>query len=697
MKVFDSEQIRNIALAGHGDSGKTSLVSALLYSAGAVNRLGRVEDGNTVTDCDEDEIERQITINTSLAHLEWQGVKINVMDTPGYRTFILDTKASMVASETAVVVVDAVAGVEVQTERVWSFAEEFQMPRAVVLNKLDRERARFSRSLESLQSDLGRTVTPVQLPIGEEKDFRGVVDLIRGKAYVYETDGSGNFKEEAIPDELQSEAETRREQLIEMIAESDDGLMEKFFESGTLSDEDLLRGLRKSVQSSSIFPMFCVSATSNCGTKQLLDWIVALLPNPLERAVVPVVDAQSKEQKEIQIQKDGPTAVFVFKTLADPFAGRINLVKVISGTLKSDVTLKNLTKNTDERVGTLQVMQGKTNEAISEARAGDICALFKLKETVTGNTLTEGNFGALFREVEFPEPAISFAIEPKSRGDEDKMGHALTRLLEEDPSLRFRRDAQTNEFLLSGSGQLHIEVAVGKLKKKFGVEVILKTPKVPYHETITGTADVQGRHKKQTGGHGQFGDCKIQVEPLGRDEGFEFANKIFGGAIPRNYIPAVEKGIVEAAEKGFLAGYPVVDFKVVLHDGSYHNVDSSEMAFKIAGALAFKKAMEKCKPVLLEPVMAVEIYVPEESAGDIMGDLNGRRGRILGMDVKGSMQVVRAQVPLAEMLNYAPTLTSMTGGRGSYHMESSHYDIVPQQLVERIVAEARQEKEEKSA
>ncbi len=697
MKVFDSEQIRNIALAGHGDSGKTSLVSALLYSAGAVNRLGRVEDGNTVTDCDEDEIERQITINTSLAHLEWQGIKINLLDTPGYRTFILDTKASMVAAETAMVVVDATTGVEVQTERVWSFAEGFQMPRVVVLNKLDRERAGFSRSLESLQSGLGRTVTLVQLPIGEEKDFRGVVDLIRGKAYVYETDGSGNFKEEAIPDELQSEAETRREQLIEMIAESDDGLMEKFFESGTLSDEDLLRGLRKSVQSSSIFPMFCVSSTSNCGTKQLLDWIVDLLPNPLERAVVPIVDAESKEHKDTQIQKDGPTAVFVFKTLADPFAGRINLAKVISGTLKSDVTLKNLNKDTDERVGTLQVMQGKTNEAVPEARAGDICALFKLKETVTGNTLTDGNFEALFREVEFPEPAISFAIEPKSRGDEDKMGHALARLLEEDPSLRFRRDAQTNEFLLSGSGQLHIEVAVGKLKKKFGVEVILKTPKVPYHETITGTADVQGRHKKQTGGHGQFGDCKIKVEPLSRDAGFEFVNKIFGGAIPRNYIPAVEKGIVEAAEKGFLAGYPVVDFKVILHDGSYHNVDSSEMAFKIAGAVAFRKAMEKCKPVLLEPIMAVEIYVPEESAGDIMGDLNGRRGRILGMDVKGSMQVVRAQVPLAEMLNYAPTLTSMTGGRGNYHMESSHYDIVPQQLVERIVAEARQEKEEKSA
>ena len=694
MKVFDSDNIRNIALAGHGDSGKTSLVSALLYSAGAVNRLGRVEDGNTITDCDENEIERQITISTSLAHLEWQGTKINLIDTPGYRTFILDTKASMVAAETMLLVVDAVAGVEVQTELVWSFAEEFQMPRAVVLNKFDRERASFNRSLETLQKALGRTVTPVQLPIGEEENFCGVVDLISGKAYVYETGTSGKFKEEAIPEELKSESETRREQLIEMIAESDDELMDRFFETGTLSDEELLRGLRNSVQANNIFPVFCVSATANCGTKQLMDRIVDLLPNPLERSTIPIVDIKSKEDRDSKIQKDGPTAVFVYKTLADSFAGRINLVKVISGTLKSDITLKNLVKNTDERLGTLQVMQGKTTESISEAHAGDICALLKLKGTTTGDTLAEQNFGGLFKEVEFPEPAISFAIEPKSRGDEDKMGNAITRLLEEDPSLRFRRDVQTKEFLLSGSGQLHVEVAVEKMKKKFGVEVVLQTPKVPYRETITGTADVQGRHKKQSGGHGQFGDCKIQMEPLDRDEGFEFVDKIFGGSIPKNYIPAVEKGIVEAAEKGFLAGYPMVDFKVVLHDGSYHNVDSSEMAFKIAGSLAFRKAMEKCKPVLLEPVMAVDIYVPEESAGDIMGDLNGRRGRILGMDVKGSMQVVRAQVPLSEMLNYAPTLTSMTGGRGSYHMESSHYDIVPQQLTERIIAEARQEKKD---
>ena len=422
-----------------------------------------------------------------------------------------------------------------------------------------------------------------------------------------------------------------------------------------------------------------------------------LFPNPLERASFPIIDAGSKEETPFQIGKDGLAAAFVLKTLADPFTGRINLIKVLSGSLKSESTLRNFSRETGERLGTLQVMQGKSHEGVPIVHAGDICAVLKLKNTTTGDTLAEPSFQGSFKKVEFPEPAISYAIEPKSRGDEDKMSHAIGRMLEEDPSLRFGRASGTKEFLLSGSGQLHVEVAVGKLKKKFGVEVVLKTPKVPYRETVTGKADVQGKHKKQTGGHGQFGDCKIRLEPQKRDEGFEFLNEIFGGAIPRNYIPAVEKGIVEAAEKGFLAGYPVVDFKVTLYDGSYHAVDSSDMAFKIAGSMAFRKAMEKARPVLLEPIMNVEIYTPEESAGDVMGDLNSRRGRILGMDVKGSTQVIGAKVPMAEMLHYAPTLTSLTGGRGSFHMEQSHYDVVPAQLVERVIEDARREKEEKSA
>ena len=695
MKVFDSENIRNIALVGHGDSGKTSLASALLYSAGSVNRLGRVEEGNTVTDFDEDEIERKITISTALARLEWKGTKVNILDTPGYRTFILDTKASMVGAETIVLVVDAVSGVEVQTELVWSYAEAFKLPRIVVLNKLDRDRASFNRSLEALQTAFGRPVVPVQLPIGEEQNFKGIVDLIRNKAYLYGAGGNGNFKEEAVPEDLQSDAEQRREQLIEVIAETDDELMEKFFENGTLSDAELLAGLRKGIQAQSIFPVFCTSATGNVGVKQLLDWIVDLFPNPLECGPIPLIDSKSKEETEFRISRDGPTASYVLKTLADPFTGRINLMKVLSGSVKSDATLKNRSTDQDKRLGTLQLMQGKAHEGIPEVHAGDICAVIKLKGTNTGDTLAESSFEGTFKKVEIPEPAISYAIEPKSRGDEDKVGPAIARLLEEDPALRFRRAYRTREFLLSGSGQLHVEIAVGKLKKKFGVEVVLKTPKVPYRETITGRADVQGKHKKQTGGHGQYGDCRIKLEPQGRDEGFEFVNEIFGGAIPRNYIPAVEKGIVESAERGYIAGYPVVDFKVTLYDGSYHNVDSSDMAFKVAGSLAFKKAMEKAKPVLLEPIMDVEIYSPEENAGDLMGDLNGRRGRIQGMDVKGTTQVIRAQVPMAEMLNYAPTLTSMTGGRGSFHMEQSHYDVVPAQLTDRIVAEVQREKEEK--
>lgn len=696
MKVFDSEKIRNIAVVGHGDSGKTSLVSALLYSAGAVNRLGRVDEGNTVTDYDEDEIERKITINTALAHCEWKDTKINLLDTPGYRAFILDAKASMVAAETVVIMVDAVAGVEVQTERVWSFAEEFGLPRVIVINKMDRDRAGFNRALESIHQVFGRAAVPVNVPLGEEKEFQGVVDLIRQRAYLYETDGSGRFKEEEIPQSLRAEADTRREQLVEMVAESDDALMEKFFENGTLSDEELLSGLRKSLRSNSLFPVFCTSATLNVNVKHLLDWIVDVLPHPFERKPMPAVELNGGKVREVQVRKEGPVAVYVFKTLADAFAGRISMLKVVGGTLKSECVLRNFRGDTDERIGTLQVPQGKAHEAIPEARAGDICAVLKLKETTTGDTLAEKAFAAAFKKVEFPEPAISFAVEPKSRGDEDKIGNTIARIIEEDPSIRFRRDPQTKEFLLAGTGQLHVEVTVAKLKKKYGVEVILKTPKVPYRETITGTADVHGRHKKQTGGHGQYGDCRIKMEALPRGAGFEFVNDIFGGAIPRNYIPAVEKGIVEAAEKGFLAGYPVVDFKVVLYDGSYHQVDSSELAFKIAGSLAFKKAMELATPVLLEPIMNVELYAPEENAGDLMGDLSSRRGRILGMDVKGTTQVIRAQAPLAEMLSYAPVLTSLTGGRGSYHMEHSHYDIVPSHLAEKIIAEARKQKEEEN-
>ena len=697
MKVFHSETVRNLAVVGHGDAGKTSLVSACLFSAKAINRLGKVDDGNTVTDYDEDEIERRVTINTALAHCEWKQTKLNFLDTPGYRAFILDAKACMLATETSLVVVDAVSGVEVQTEKVWSFAEELGLSQALVLNKLDRDNASFSRSLDSLHEAFGRTIIPVQLPLGEESDLRGVIDLIHNKAYLYSTDGSGSFQEQPIPEELASSVEQHRNELIEMVAENDDELQAKFFDQGTLEEGELLAGLKKSLAEKKINPLFCTATTLNLGTHQLLDAVVGWFPSPLESGSVKATSVKGGEPEELRVQKDGPISALVFKTLADPFAGRISLVKVFSGSLTSDSSIRNLNRDSDERLGSLQILQGKSPQPIPEVRAGDICAVLKLKETTTGNTLADRSFGYRYLPVDFPEPAISFAIEPKSRGDEDKIGSAIARIIEEDPSVRFRRDPQTREFLLSGTGQLHIEVVVAKLKRKFGVQVNLNPPKIPYRETITGTADVQGRYKKQTGGHGQYGDCKIRIEPLSRGAGFQFEDKIFGGAIPRQYVPAVKKGIVEAAEKGFLAGYPVVDFKVVLHDGSYHDVDSSELAFKIAASLAFKKAMDQARPVLLEPLVNLEVYTPEESAGDIIGDLNSRRGRITGMDVKGGTQVVSALVPLAEVLNYAPNLNSMTGGRGSFHVEHSHYDVVPHNLTEKIIAEALKERQEKSA
>ncbi len=690
MATFDSESIRNIGIVGHGDAGKTSLVSAMLFASGDASRLGRVEEGNTVTDYDEDEIERQVTISSSVAHCNWKGHKINVVDTPGYSAFVFDAKTALLGVDAALVVVDGVEGVEVQTHQVWGFAEELGLARAIVLSKMGRDRASLQRSLRSLRDALGRSVVPVQLPIGQESEFKGVVDLISGKAFAGTADGSGNFQEVEVPEDMKSDAEQMREELVEMVAESDDDLMERFFEEGTLSEEEVITGLGRSLAQGLIFPVFCISSTQNIGVKQLLDQIVNLFPNPLQRKPFAAVTAEG-EPAEIVPSKEGPLAVYAFKTFADPFAGRINILRVISGTLKSDNSLKNLTQDQSERFGSLQVFQGKSHEAVSELQAGDIGGVLKLKDTRTGDTLGAPSLKVRVKEVKFPEPAISFAVEPRTRGDEEKIGSAIAKVLEEDPSLQFRRDPQTQQFLLAGTGQLHIEVVVNRLKQRFGVEVNLKPPKVPYRETITGTADVQGRHKKQTGGHGQFGDCKIKIEPRERGEGYEFEDKIFGGSIPKGYIPAVDKGIQETAARGFLAGFPVVDFKVILYDGSYHNVDSSEMAFKIAGSLAFKKAMESARPVLIEPIMNIEVYVPEESAGDVMGDLNGRRGKIQGMDVKGTTQVIRAQVPFAEMLNYAPVLTSVTGGRGSYHMENSHYEIVPPHLVEKIISEAKQD------
>jgi elongation factor G len=684
VKVYESTDVRNVALVGHGNSGKTSLAAGMLYAAGVTNRLTRVDEGNTLTDYDDEEIARKITISTALAALEWKKQKLNILDTPGYNLFMYDTKTAMAAADAALILVDGVAGVEVQTEKVWQFAEEFNLPRALFINKLDRERSDFDRTLANVQEAFGRHCVPVQLPIGAEKDFSGVVDLIAMKAWSYTPDGDGKGKEIPIPETLAARAKELHEQLIEAIAEGKDELMEEFFAEGTLPPEHIISGLHDAVKEDKLFPVLCGSALRNIGTDLVMEFMMQFCPNPTEHPALKAMVGDHEEAKAIT-DKDHVTA-YVFKTIADPFAGRLSFFKVCTGVLKNDASLVCMRSKSSERLSHLSVPLGKTLQPVNELHAGDIGVVAKLKDVLTGDTLCEKGDSIEYPKVKVPEPSIAYAISAKSRNDEDKMGNAVARILEEDQGLRFYRDPQTKEFLLAGSGGQHVEIVVSKLKKRYNVEVELKAPKIPYRETIRGFADVHGRHKKQTGGHGQFGDCKIRMEPLPRGGGFEYVNEIFGGAVPRQFIPAIEKGILEAAERGFLAGYPVVDFKVTLYDGSYHDVDSSEMAFKIAGRKAFKLAMEQAKPTLLEPIMKVEVIAPVEFAGDLMSDMNGRRGRITGMDTKGDKQIIRAMVPMAEMLTYQNDLTSMTQGRATYTMEYDHYDFVPSQQAEKIIA-----------
>jgi elongation factor G len=687
VKVYESKDIRNVGVVGHGDSGKTTLTAGLLFTSGATNRLLRVDEGNTITDFDDEEVSRKISISTAVAVAEWKKAKINILDTPGYNIFINDTRAALVAADAALVLVDGVAGVEVQTEKVWQFTEDFKLPRAIIINKLDRERADFERAFASVQENFGRSAVPIQIPIGSERDFTGVVDLIRMKAFTYTPDGDGKGKEADIPASLADAAQKAHEALIEMVAEGNDAFLEEFFEKGTLPVEHIVDGLRQGIREMRICPVLCASALHNIGTDLILNLIADNLPSPIERgATAATINGAEGEQK---VSAAGPASLFVFKTTADPFSGRITFFKVYTGVVKNDANLQNLTRNAAERFAHIASPQGKTLQPVTEVQAGDIGAVAKLKETLTGDTLAEKGINVAYPPVKLPEPSIAFAIEAKSRNDEDRMGQAVHRILEEDQSLRFYRDPQTREFLLAGTGQQHVEIVVSRMKKRYGVDVALKAPKIPYRETIRGKADVQGRHKKQTGGHGQFGDCWIKMEPLPRGAKFEFANEIFGGSIPKNFIPAVEKGIVEIAEKGYLAGYPMVDFKVTVYDGSYHDVDSSELAFKLAARKAFKAAMLEAKPALLEPIMNVEIQAPVEYAGDLMGDLNGRRGRIAGMETKGSTQFIRAVVPMSEMLNYQNDLTAMTQGRASFHMEFDHYDYVPQLQSDKIIAAAK--------
>ncbi|MFY9826188.1 MAG: elongation factor G [Thermoanaerobaculia bacterium] len=693
MQVDSPEKLRNVAVAGHNDTGKTTLVSSLLYAGGVTTRMHRVEDGNTFTDFDHEETERRISIGLAPCFVPWQGHKINLLDCPGYGIFFTETRAGLRAADAVVLCINGVSGVEVNTERVWSYAAEIELPLLVNMTKMDRERADFGRTLDALQKRFGRQILPIQLPIGQEAGFTGMVDLMSLKAWRFSRDGNGKGTPAEIPPELADEVEIHRSRLVEAVAETDDSLMEGFFESGTLSQENLESGLRQAVARRQIFPLTLTAGGHGIGPSALLDSLLALVPSPAERQPFPAKNLGG-EDAPLKADAAGAPAALVFKTLSDPFTGKISILRVIAGTLASDTSLYNPRNEESERIGHLLLLQGKQGTNVPKVVAGDIVGVAKLKNTVTGDTLCSKERPVRIDWIHIPEAAMTFAVEPKSKGDEEKIGDALNRLIDEDPSLRAGRDAETHEHLLSGTGQLHIEIAVAKLKHRYHVDLFLHPPKVPYRETILKPADGHGRHKKQTGGRGQFADCRIKVEPLPRGEDFAFADEIFGGAIPNNYRPAVEKGIQDARRRGFLAGYPMVDFKVRLLDGQYHDVDSSEMAFKIAGSLAYKDAMANAKPTILEPVMKVEINTTEEFMGDIMGDLSHRRGRPQGMDAVNGHQVIKAVVPMSEMLDYDRHLTAMTQGRSSFHMEFSHYEEVPKLVQDKLIAEYQKHRKE---
>jgi elongation factor G len=684
MPAVESGKIRNVAVTGHRGTGKTSLVEAMLFQAGAVNRLGTIEQGSTVGDWDEDEQRRQMTISASLCHLEWQGRKINLIDTPGEPSFQGDTIAALRVVEGALIVVSAVMGVEVQTSRVWARAEELGLARVFFVNMLDRERADFFRVLSALQSSLSPRAVAIHLPIGAEHELTGIVDLLHMKAYT-SPEGGKEAAPGEIPAELNDQVAEYREKLLDSVVETDEGLMERYLDGQELSDEEVAHALKDAVTRGEIFPVACGVATKSLGTTAILDLLVEGIPSPAK--------------KEFDVHVDGAgSAVFVFKTVADPFAGRINVFRVVEGNVSSDTTLVNHRSRNKERIGQLLTLQGKEHEQADEFGPGDLGAVAKLKETLTGDLLLDADKDVEEPTIDFPEPVMSFAIAPKAKGDEEKLGSALRRLSEEDPTLVLRRDQQTGEQLLSGLSQMHVEVTVERVNRRFGVDVDLRPPRVPYLETIRRESKGHGRYKKQTGGRGQFGDAHIVLEPIEGHTGYEFVDKIVGGVIPQSFRPAVDKGIQEAMMRGELAGAPVQGVRVLLVDGSHHTVDSSEMAFKIAGSMAFKQAYGEADPVLLEPIMEVDVTVPDDAVGSVNGDLNSRRGRLHGMEPVGAgMTMIKAEVPMAEMLTYSQSLTSMTGGRGDYHMAFARYEEVPSHVAQKVVAEAQKEKEEVKA
>jgi elongation factor G len=706
MKTYTGSEIRNVAVVGHAHSGKTTLIAAMLHAAKMTPTQGRVEDGSAATAYDEEEVARGVTMQNAVAFAEWQGIKINFVDTPGFHMFSHEARAALLPVEAALVLINAQNGIEAVTERVWRFATEANVPRIVLVNQMDHPKAGGGGGLSALIDDLvdrwGRNCVPVQLPISDAQGFHGVVDLVTMEAFSYTSGGDGRGKVVEIPAALAADAKARHEALVELVAEGKDELMEEYFEKGTIDKDHLIAALHEAIREDRIFPVLFSSGLANMATDHLLDFIKAYAPSPVEREPIPVqipgaetvaADAEAVQATR-KVDDKEPAAMVVFKTMSDPFAGRITFFKVIGGVIKNDVTVENYTRRGQERLSHLSIMQGRKAVEVPELHAGDLGAVAKLRDTFTGDTLGQKGAEIQVDRPAPPEPAMTYAIEPKSRADEDKLAPAIHKLMEEDLLIRFFRDPQTNEFLIAGAGQPHIEAIVNRLKKRYHAEVTLKAPKVPYRETIRAKVEAPGRHKKQTGGHGQFGDCKIRMEPMPRGGGFEFASEVFGGAIPRNFIPAIEKGIVESAARGYLAGYPVVDFRAVVYDGSYHDVDSNEMSFKMAGRIAFRKAMEGAKPCLLEPIMKVEIEAPDEFAGTLMGDLSSRRGRVQGTDSKGRTTLINAQVPMSEMLTYGTLLTSMTQGKGSYRMEMDHYDIVPQLVAEKILANAKRPVEE---
>ncbi|MGE5559611.1 MAG: elongation factor G [Chloroflexota bacterium] len=692
MKKYPIDRLRNIGLIGHGGSGKTSLAEALLFDAGAIDRLGKTEDGNTTMDYDPEEIRRGITINSSIAPAEWKDHKINIIDTPGYFDFVGEVKAGLRVVDAAISVIDAVSGVEVGTELTWRYADEYHLPRLLFVNKMERENANFEQAVESAIQMFGNNIVPVQLPIGAEAKFRGVVDLVGMRAYTFDATGK-KVEEGDIPADLAGKAAEYRTKLIEAAAETDDALLEKYLEGNELTADEVRTGLAKGVRAGKIVPVCCGSAGKNIGIQPLLDVIINNLPSPADRGEATGVNPKSKAEEKRQPADNAPFSALVFKTMADPYVGKLTIFRVYSGTLKSDSHAYNANKGRDERIGQLLLIKGKTQEPVAEVSAGDLCAVAKLQETTTNETLCDEANPIMFAPATFPHPVYHVAVMPKSKGDEDKIGSGLARLAEEDPTFSFRKDPVTMQTVISGMGDQHLEIITDRLKRKFGTDVTLEMPKVAFKETIRAKVQAEHKHKKQTGGRGQYGHVIIEMEPMPEGE-FEFVDKVFGGAVPRNFIPAVEKGMREAILKGVLAGYPVTHLRIALLDGSYHPVDSSEMAFKIASHQAFKKGMQSAKPVLLEPIYSVEVRIPQEYMGDVIGDLNKKRGKVLGMDAQGNFQVVKALVPLAEMARYAIDLRSITQGRGTFTMDFSGYEEVPANVAQAVIEAAAKDKKE---